>query len=61
MLNYTDQEGSALAQLSEWVKTGRLKVKETVVHGIENTAGAFLSMLRGGNLGKQIVQVTEQL
>ncbi|XP_077320679.1 prostaglandin reductase 2-like isoform X1 [Lithobates pipiens] len=61
VLNYADQEGSALAQLSEWVKTGRLKVKETVVHGIENTAGAFLSMLRGGNIGKQIVQVTEQL
>ncbi|XP_018420384.1 PREDICTED: prostaglandin reductase 2-like [Nanorana parkeri] len=59
VLNYIDQEASAIVQLSEWVRTGKLKVKETIVHGIENTAGAFLSMMRGGNFGKQIVQVTE--
>ncbi|XP_072284173.1 prostaglandin reductase 2 [Pyxicephalus adspersus] len=57
VLNYVGQEESAIAQLSEWVRTGRLKVKETIVHGIENTAGAFLSMMRGGNIGKQIVQI----
>ncbi|KAM5130038.1 prostaglandin reductase 2-like isoform 1-T2 [Mantella aurantiaca] len=61
VLSYTDQEEAATVQLSEWVRTGKIKVKETIVHGIESTAGAFLSMMKGGNIGKQIVQVTEQL
>ncbi|XP_077320678.1 prostaglandin reductase 2-like isoform X2 [Lithobates pipiens] len=60
LLNYTDQFESATLQLSEWVRAGKLKAKETIVHGLENTAGAFLSMMKGGNMGKQIVQVAEQ-
>ncbi|XP_040188559.1 prostaglandin reductase 2-like [Rana temporaria] len=60
LLNYSDQFESATLQLSEWVRAGKLKAKETIVHGLENTAGAFLSMMKGGNIGKQIVQVAEQ-
>ncbi|NP_001072802.1 prostaglandin reductase 2 [Xenopus tropicalis] len=59
VLTYADQHNSAIVQLSQWIKTGKLKVKETTVHGLENTAGAFLSMMAGGNIGKQIVQVSE--
>ncbi|OCT64846.1 hypothetical protein XELAEV_18041085mg [Xenopus laevis] len=59
VLNYADQHESAIVQLSHWIKTGKLKVKETLLHGLENTASAFLSMMAGGNVGKQIVQVSE--
>ncbi|MEE6492608.1 hypothetical protein FKM82_016612 [Ascaphus truei] len=59
VLNYADQHDSGVLQLSQWVREGKLKAQETVVHGLENTAGAFLSMMRGGNIGKQIVQVSE--
>ncbi|XP_056403103.1 prostaglandin reductase 2 isoform X1 [Hyla sarda] len=58
VLNYADQHEMAIQQLSQWLKAGKLKVKETVVHGIENTAGAFVSMMKGGNIGKQIVQIS---
>ncbi|KAM9294413.1 prostaglandin reductase 2 [Gastrophryne carolinensis] len=57
VLNYADQHDSTILQLSEWMKAGKLKVKETIVHGIENTPGAFISMMKGGNIGKQIVQL----
>ncbi|XP_053553779.1 prostaglandin reductase 2 [Bombina bombina] len=59
VLNYSDQHESGILQLSQWMREGKLKVRETVVHGIENTTGAFLSMMTGGNIGKQIVQVSE--
>ncbi|KAG8449456.1 hypothetical protein GDO86_016200 [Hymenochirus boettgeri] len=59
VLNYTEQFDSCIAQLSQWMRTGKLKVKETIVYGLENTAGAFISMMTGGNIGKQIVQVSE--
>ncbi|KAM8921750.1 prostaglandin reductase 2 [Pelodytes ibericus] len=59
VLNYKEQHQLSLLQLSKWVRTGELKVKESVVQGIENTAGAFLSMMTGGNTGKQIVQISE--
>ncbi|XP_073494947.1 prostaglandin reductase 2 [Phyllobates terribilis] len=58
VLKYADQHEMGLQQLSQWLRTGKLKVKETVVQGIENTAGAFLSMMKGGNIGKQIVQIS---
>ncbi|XP_075049419.1 prostaglandin reductase 2 isoform X2 [Mixophyes fleayi] len=58
VLNYMDQYEWAIQQLSQWLRTEKLKVKETIVYGIENTADAFLSMMKGGNIGKQIVQVS---
>ncbi|CAJ0917929.1 unnamed protein product [Ranitomeya imitator] len=59
VLNYADQHEMGLQQLNQWLRTGKLKVKETVVQGIENTAGAFVSMMKGGNIGKQIVKISE--
>ncbi len=42
-----------------WISDGKLKYRETVVEGIENAAQAFIDMLKGGNTGKQIVQLSE--
>ena len=36
---------------------GRVKWREDVAEGLENAPAAFLSMLRGGNFGKQLVRV----
>ncbi|AAZ55909.1 NADP-dependent oxidoreductase [Thermobifida fusca] len=41
------------------VADGRIKVRETVVEGLERTPEAFISMLRGGNIGKMVVRVAE--
>jgi NADPH-dependent curcumin reductase CurA len=40
-----------------WLREGRIKTREDIVEGIENTPQAFLGMLEGKNFGKLIVQV----
>jgi hypothetical protein len=45
-----------LKEIGAYWSQGKLKMKETVVEGIENAPQAFLDMLRGGNIGKMIVK-----
>jgi NADPH-dependent curcumin reductase CurA len=40
-----------------WLAEGKLKYRETVDEGIEQAPRAFINMLKGGNTGKQIVQL----
>ena len=40
-----------------WLAEGKLIYRETVTEGIERAPQAFISMLKGGNTGKQIVQL----
>jgi NADPH-dependent curcumin reductase CurA len=49
----------AVQQLAEWLRAGKLKYRETVARGIENAPKAFIGMLRGQNIGKQLVQISE--
>jgi hypothetical protein len=55
---YMKRYGEALAQLAKWYREGRLKYRETVAEGIENAIPAFLGMLRGENIGKQLVRIS---
>jgi len=47
----------ALAELGGWVAEGKIKYRETVTPGLENAPRAFIGMLRGENLGKQLVKL----
>ncbi|MGE5638876.1 MAG: NADP-dependent oxidoreductase [Clostridia bacterium] len=47
----------ALAELSGWVAEGKLKYRESVAHGIESAPKAFIGLLKGENLGKQLVRL----
>ena len=47
----------ALADLGTWVAEGKIRYRETIAEGITNAPRAFLGMLRGENLGKQIVKL----
>ncbi|MDF2697857.1 MAG: putative oxidoreductase YncB [Labilithrix sp.] len=55
--DHMDRWPKALADLEAWVAEGKIRYQETVAHGIENAPQAFLGMLRGKNLGKQIVKL----
>jgi NADPH-dependent curcumin reductase CurA len=43
-----------------WLAEGKLKYRETVDEGIEHAPRAFINMLKGGNTGKQIVQLAAE-
>ncbi|KAM5273754.1 prostaglandin reductase 2 isoform 2-T2 [Ctenodactylus gundi] len=61
VLNYKDKFEPGILQLSQWFKEGKLKIKETVINGLENMGVAFQSMMTGGNIGKQIVCISEDI
>lgn len=48
---------TALADLSVWLRDGRLRYKEDIADGLDNAPAAFIRMLTGANFGKQIVRV----
>ena len=48
----------ALAEMSGWIKDGKLKYRESVTVGLDSAVEAFIGMLRGTNFGKTIVQVS---
>ena len=56
---FADRYEPALHQLSTWLKEGRLRYREDVVDGLENAPQAFIRMLEGKNIGKQLVRVSE--
>ncbi len=38
--------------MARWIKDGKLKYREQIVKGFENTPAAFIGMLKGENTGK---------
>jgi len=59
VFDYADRYEEALPRLTEWVRSGELRYRETVTEGIENAPKAFISMLTGGNIGKQVVKLVD--
>ena len=47
----------AVRNLVHWVSIGKIKYRETITEGIENAPSAFIGMLKGKNLGKQLVKI----
>jgi NADPH-dependent curcumin reductase CurA len=47
----------ALPELIGWVAAGKIKYRETVAQGLENAPKAFIGLLKGENLGKQLVKL----
>jgi len=47
----------ALEALSAWIKSGRLKYRESITDGLDSAVDAFIGMLGGRNFGKTMVRV----
>lgn len=48
----------AQRHLSEWIKEGKLKERESVSQGLGSCVNAFAGMLRGENFGKTLVKIS---
>ena len=59
VFQFLERYPEGLRQMAQWIKEGKLKYKEDIEEGIENTPRAFMAMLKGHNLGKQLVKVSE--
>lgn len=46
-------------EMREWVDTGRVKLREDRVDGLENACEAFIGLLQGRNFGKLVVRVAD--
>jgi NADPH-dependent curcumin reductase len=46
-----------LADMSGWLKEGRVKYREDVTDGLENAPRELIGLLRGENFGKKIIRV----
>jgi NADPH-dependent curcumin reductase CurA len=57
VFDHADRYAAARADLAQWLAEGRLRHHETVAEGLRAAPAAFLGMLRGANLGKQLVKL----
>ena len=51
--------GEYAEQMAAHLASGAVRYCETVVHGLENAPAALQQMLRGANIGKQLVKVAD--
>ena len=57
VFDYRDRYKEGMTQMAQWIKEGRIKYREHIVEGFENTPRAFIGMLGGENTGKMLVKV----
>ncbi|WP_194818224.1 NADP-dependent oxidoreductase [Nocardia sp. XZ_19_385] len=55
--DHTGKSGEWLRTASAWLRDDSLRVRETVVEGVEHTLDAFLDLMRGANTGKMLVRL----
>jgi NADPH-dependent curcumin reductase CurA len=57
VMDFMKERDKALADLQGWVASGKLKVQEDVIDGLENTPKALIGLLAGENRGKRMIKV----
>jgi NADPH-dependent curcumin reductase CurA len=57
VFDYAERYPQAIGQLAGYLKDGRIKSKEDVVHGLETFPESLLKLFNGENFGKLVLQV----
>ncbi|HZL88281.1 MAG TPA: NADP-dependent oxidoreductase, partial [Pirellulaceae bacterium] len=55
--DFASQMPQFLADISVWLREGRLKYKEDITDGLENAPRELIGLLRGKNFGKKIIRI----
>jgi hypothetical protein len=53
-----EHEAKFLTDMAGWVADGSVKYREDIRQGFESVPAVFAEMMRGGNFGKTLVQVS---
>jgi NADPH-dependent curcumin reductase CurA len=59
VLDYMPRAAEAVADLSAWLRDGRLKDRVDVQHGLENAPAALARVFKGENEGKQLLRIAD--
>ncbi|QIG54734.1 NADP-dependent oxidoreductase [Altererythrobacter sp. BO-6] len=57
IFDHMDRWDAAVAQLSAWIRDGRLTYREDVLEGIEACPDALAGLYRGENMGKRVIRL----
>ncbi len=57
VLDYQERFGQAVRALSDWLQSGQLHSRETVLQGFSQLPQALMGLFDGNNIGKQLVEV----
>ena len=57
VFDYADRYHLAVAEMAGYLKDGRMKSKEDVVHGLQNFPSTLLKLFNGENFGKLVLEV----
>lgn len=57
--DFADQQQDFLRDVSGWLRDGKIKYREDVVHGLAKAPEALIGLLKGRNFGKLLVKVAE--
>lgn len=58
--DYAPRYPEFAAEMTEWVKAGKIKVREDMVDGLENAPEALIGLLKGQNNGKLVIRVGDR-
>ncbi len=56
--DYASQQQEFEADMSSWIRDGKVKYREDFVNGLENAPDAFIGLLEGKNFGKLVIKVS---
>jgi len=59
--DYADRYDEFAADMSQWLIEGKVKYKEQIIEGLDNTVDAFAGLLEGKNFGKLVIKVNQPL
>ena len=60
IFDYAARYGEALAELTPWVQSGRIRFREDIMDGIEHAPDAIAGLYRGDNLGKRLIRIAPE-
>lgn len=57
VLDYAKRFGEATRDIQQWIDSGELKQRATVVEGFKNLPKALIELFEGKNTGKMLVKI----